>query len=145
MKQINLKTQYPQLYKTDTWIEVSDEVANFLVEDARKQHAYAEQIRYHKAYYSLDAGDGIENQAEQGTFSMDDFLSASEFFSALSSCIDNLPNTQKRRVYLHLILGLQQNEIAQLEGVAKSSVSESIHRGIAHIRKIFIHPPNITD
>ena len=135
MTRINLKTQYPQLYKTDTWIEVSNEIADFLVEDARKQHAYAEQIRYHKAYYSLDVSDSIDNQRIQNPFSIDDLLSASEFFSILSSFIDNLPNTQKRRVYLHLILGLQQNEIAQLERVTKSSVSESIQRGLSHIRK----------
>lgn len=135
MKHINLKTQYPQIYKTDTWIEVSDEIADFLAEDARKQHAYAEQIRYHKAYYSLDANDGIENQAEQSTFSMDDLLSTYDFFSSLLSCIDSLPDTQKRRVYFYLILGLQQTEIAQLEGVAKSSVSESIQRGLSHIQE----------
>ncbi len=41
-------------------IEVSDEVAAFLEEDKRLQINYAQYIRDNKAFYSLDAGDGIE-------------------------------------------------------------------------------------
>lgn len=139
MKLINLKSQYPLLYKADVWIEVSDEIADFLLEDARKQHAYAEQIRYHKAYYSLNADDNIEHQAMQIPPSPDTILFSGEFLSEVLSCIGKMPPIQARRTYLHLIYGLTQKEIAQSEGVAKSSVSESIQRGLSHIREKLKH------
>ena len=62
MTTINLKDHYPW-YTEDTFIEVSDEVAAFLEEDKRLQINYAQYIRDNKAFYSLDAGDGIEAEA----------------------------------------------------------------------------------
>ena len=59
MKTINLRDYYP-VYTEDTFVEVSDEVAAFFAEDKRRQTNYAQYIRYHKAFYSLDRGDGIE-------------------------------------------------------------------------------------
>ena len=59
MTTINLRELYPW-YTEDTFIEVSDEVAAFLEEDRRLQINYAQYIRDNKAFYSLDAGDGIE-------------------------------------------------------------------------------------
>ena len=62
MTTINLRELYPW-YTEDTFIEVSDEVAAFLEEDKRLQINYAQYIRDNKAFYSLDAGDGIEAEA----------------------------------------------------------------------------------
>ncbi|MBQ6531345.1 MAG: hypothetical protein IJI39_10575 [Clostridia bacterium] len=61
MKKINLRELYPLYYKKDYYIEVSDEVAAQLEQAKREEHAYKERTRAHKAYYSLDMGDGIEN------------------------------------------------------------------------------------
>ena len=41
-------------------MEVADEVDELFRQFARKEHADYERRRVHKAYYSLDAGDGIE-------------------------------------------------------------------------------------
>jgi len=60
MKTINLRKLYPLYYTEDCYIEVSDEVAEQIKAADRAEHAYIERIRYHKAYYSLDAGNGIE-------------------------------------------------------------------------------------
>ena len=62
MTTINLRELYPW-YTEDAFIEVSDEVAAFLEEDKRLQINYAQYIRDNKAFYSLDAGDGIEAEA----------------------------------------------------------------------------------
>ena len=59
MTTINLKDHYPW-YTEDTFMEVPDEIAAFLDEDRRLQINYAQYIRDNKAFYSLDAGDGIE-------------------------------------------------------------------------------------
>ena len=62
MTTINLRELYPW-YTEDAFIEVSDEVAAFLEEDKRLQINYAQYIRDNRAFYSLDAGDGIEAEA----------------------------------------------------------------------------------
>ena len=62
MTTINLR-DYNPLYTEDTFVEVSDEVAAFFAEDKRRQTNYAQYIRDHKAFYSLDRGDGIETAA----------------------------------------------------------------------------------
>ena len=62
MTTINLKDYYAW-YTHDEYIEVSEEVAAVLLADKRYEAAYAERVRYHKAYYSLDCDDGIEYSA----------------------------------------------------------------------------------
>ena len=63
MQTINLKKYYYPLFATDTLIEVSDEVAEALLLMRREENNRTRKIWYHKAYYSLDCEDGIENCA----------------------------------------------------------------------------------
>lgn len=55
MKTINLRDYYP-----DTFLEVSDEVAEALAEAERQERNYLRRLFYNKAHYSLDAEDGLE-------------------------------------------------------------------------------------
>ncbi len=59
MKKINLRDYYP-LYQSDFFIEVADQIVELFKQISRKEHADFERKRVHKAYYSLDAYDGIE-------------------------------------------------------------------------------------
>ena len=59
MTTINLKDFY-YWYTQDQFIEVSDEVAEVFVADARHEMAYQRRLSRHKAQYSLDCDDGIE-------------------------------------------------------------------------------------
>ncbi len=59
---INLRDFY-YWYTQDEYIEVSDDVAEALRASVRSEAAYTERARYNKAYYSLDADDGIEFSA----------------------------------------------------------------------------------
>ena len=59
---INLRKYYYPTYKKDTFIEVSDEVAEALLLMLRAENNYAQKRLYHKAYFSLDCEDGIENE-----------------------------------------------------------------------------------
>jgi len=59
MKRINLRELYP-FYDNDFFLEVSDTVAELLKLLKRKDHADYERRRVHRAYYSLDADDGIK-------------------------------------------------------------------------------------
>ena len=62
MTTINLKDFY-YWYTQDQFIEVSDEVAEVFVSDARHEMAYQRRLSRHKAQYSLDCDDGIEYSA----------------------------------------------------------------------------------
>ena len=62
MTTINLKDFY-YWYTQDQFIEVSDEVAEVFVADARYEMAYQRRLSRHKAQYSLDCDDGIEYSA----------------------------------------------------------------------------------
>lgn len=55
----NLKDFYP-FYKHDLFIEIPDKVEELLKFLMRKEHADHERRRVHRAYFSLDANDGIE-------------------------------------------------------------------------------------
>lgn len=123
MTTINLRELYPW-YTEDAFIEVSDEVAAFLEEDRRLQINYAQYIRDNKAFYSLDAGDGIEAEA----------LERMELERLLKEAMAQLTPAQRRRVLAHFVEGRSQLEIAASEGVVKSTVSEAISRGRKNLR-----------
>ena len=63
MKEINLREFYPEIYKTDLFISLPDEVVDVLVEYQRKEVAYRRRTYRHKAFLSLDYGDDIEREA----------------------------------------------------------------------------------
>lgn len=54
MKEINLREFYPEIYKTDLFISLPDEVVDVLVEYQRKEVAYRRRTYRHKAFLSLD-------------------------------------------------------------------------------------------
>ena len=102
MTTINLRELYPW-YTEDTFIEVSDEVAAFLEEDKRLQINYAQYIRDNKAFYSLDAGDGIEAEALNLPEQPDEALERMELERLLKEAMAQLTPAQRRRVLAHFV------------------------------------------
>lgn len=134
MKKINLRDLYP-FYHNDLFVEVSDEVAAALAEAERMERNYIRRVYWNKAYFSLDAGDGIEHEALFVALSPCELYERKVTAQELRTALNALPDTQGRRVYAHYILGLSKTEIARAEGVAKSRVSESIERGLRNMEK----------
>lgn len=134
MKKINLRDLYP-FYHNDLFVEVSDEVAAALTEAERMERNYIRRVYWNKAYFSLDAGDGIEHEALFVALSPCELYERKVTAQELRSALNALPDTQSRRVYAHYILGLSKTEIARAEGVSKSRVSESIERGLRNMEK----------
>ena len=95
MTTINLRELYPW-YTEDAFIEVSDEVAAFLEEDKRLQINYAQYIRDNKAFYSLDAGDGIEAEALNLPEQPDEALERMELERTMREALAQLTETQLR-------------------------------------------------
>ena len=135
MTTINLRELYPW-YTEDTFIEVSDEVAAFLEEDKRLQINYAQYIRDNKAFYSLDAGDGIEAGALNLPEQPDEALERMELERRLKEGLAQLTETQRRRLLASVLNDESNQRIAKRESVDESAVRRSIQRGLAALKKI---------
>lgn len=134
MKRINLREHYP-FYNNDFYLEVTDKLAELFVLLNRTEHAEYERRRTNKAYYSLDANDGIEKDIILLVLSPEELyenkLSRQELFAA----VNGLPEKQAKRIYAHFFLGMSKAEIARFEGVNKSTVTRSIEQALKSMEK----------
>ena len=115
MQKINLRDLYPDVYKTDAFLEVTDEVQAVFQSDERAEAAYERKMYRYKAQYSLDCENGIENATKE----------------------ERKNAVQARRIYARYYLGMSVNEIARAEGVDPSRVRDSIRRGLKQLAKYF--------
>ena len=134
MTTINLKDHYPW-YTEETFMEVPDEIAAFLEEDKRLQINYAQYIRDNRAFYSLDAGDGIEADALVKPEQPDAALERMELERTMREALAQLTPTQKRRLLAHVIDGTSQSQIAAKENTTQPAVYKSIRKGIFFLKK----------
>jgi len=134
MTTINLKDYY-FWYTHDEYIEVSEEVAAELRADKLYEAAYQRRVIRNKAHYSLNRDDGIEYSATLHEPTPQELLERMERFYHLWNALNSLPEAQGRRVDAHLILGKSYAEIAEAEGVHKSTVHASVRDGVAAMRK----------
>ena len=61
MKKVNLRDLYPDVYKTDQFVEVTEDVLETIRAAERAEGAYDRRMYRYKAHYSLDCDNGIEN------------------------------------------------------------------------------------
>ena len=134
MTTINLKDFYPW-YTHDEYIEVSDEVAAELRADKLYELAHQRRIVRNKARYSLDCDDGIEYSACLSEPTPQELVERMERFCALWNALNTLPEIQGRRVDACIIEGKSYREVAEAEGVSKTSVQESVKCGLENMRK----------
>lgn len=106
MTTINLRDYYP-FYTSDCFIEVSEEIAAMFREADRKEAAYRLRTYRHKAYYSLDRGDGIEHEAIFFALSPNEIYERKVSMKELHAAMSSLPNKQAKRIYAHFILGMR--------------------------------------
>ena len=132
MKTINLREFYP-FYNSDLFIEVSDEVAAALVEAQRQEWRILRRVAYHRAYFSLDAGDDIEREALFRVLSPCEIYERKLTMEQLYAALDALPEKQGRRIYAHYILGVPMPKIAAAENVSVEAVSSAIERGLKNM------------
>ena len=137
MKQINLKEYYP-FYTTDTIVEVPDEVADILRAYKLRDEAYRIYTYRHKAYFSLDFGDGIEYEALVDQKSPADIYEQHRVTEMIYKGLATLSEKQRHRIYAHYFLGMSQTEIARVENCSKISVHQSINRGLKQLQEYFL-------
>lgn len=136
MQIINLKNIYPMYYTEDYYIEVSDDVAQQIQADNRAEHAYIERVRYHKAYYSLDAGDGIEKEAVFTSKTPQEIYESKVSNDELYAAINQLPLKQAKRIYARYFQNMSLTDIARDEHVDVSAIKRSIDQALKRIAKI---------
>ena len=134
MTTINLRDYYP-FFKSDFFVEVTDEVAKRLKQFNRKDHADYERRRVYKAYYSLDADDGIEKDVVLLVLSPEEIYERKLSNQELYAAINSLPEKQAKRVYAYFFLDMSKAQIASIEGVNKSQISRSINQALKNIEK----------
>lgn len=130
MTKINLRDYYPDFYTADCIIEVPDEVAALMESSKRTEAAYHLRRYRHKAYYSLDCGDRIENDILFISMSPCEIYERKVTIEQLYAAISALPDKQAKRIYAHYILGISQTDIALKEGVDTRNIRKSICKGL---------------
>ena len=133
MARINLRDYDSAYYKKDCFVEVPDEIAAIMSGFKRDDAAYLRQLFRYKAHYSLDRGDGIENDVLLSALSpyeeYERKLERQQVYAAIAS----LPDKQAKRVYAHFFLGISKAEIARIEGVNEGNVRKSIKLGLENM------------
>ena len=132
MKTINLRSEYPELYHRDMFIEVVDEVADLLYDSRKLQHRLNEQDRYNGVAYVVFEDDDSINVCHAASPYQE--LANEEMTRVLYQALFALPEDQRRRVYLHFIAGVSQTDIAIAEGVSQPCVNKSIMRAIIQMK-----------
>ena len=137
MQKINLRDLYPDVYKTDHFVEVTEDVLEAIRATERAEAAYDRRMYRYKAYYSLDCDNGIENAILLKPQSPETLMEEKQLREKLYAAVMTLPEKQAKRIYARYYLGMRVSEIAAAEGVDPSRVRESIRRGLRQLAKYF--------
>ena len=136
MKKINLRELYPDVYTTDFFVDVTEEVMETIRAAERAEAAYERKMYRYKAQYSLDCENGIENAVLLKPQTPEMVLEEKQFQEQVYAVM-KLPEKQAKRIYARYYLGMTVNEIAEVEGVDQSRVRDSIRRGLKQLVKYF--------
>ena len=137
MKKVNLRELYPDVYKTDHFVEVTEDVLETIQSAERAEAAYDRRMYRYKAHYSLDCDNGIENAVLLKPQTPEMVLEEKQFQEQVYATVMKLPEKQAKRIYARYYLGMTVNEIAEVEGVDPSRVRDSIRRGLKQLVKYF--------
>ena len=110
MKKVNLRDLYPDVYKNDHFVEVTEDVLETIQSAERAEAAYDRRMYRYKAYYSLDCDNGIENAILMKPQTPEMLLEEKQ---------------------------LREQLYAAAEGVDPSRVRDSIRRGLKQLAKFF--------
>ena len=137
MKKVNLRDLYPDVYKNDHFVEVTEDVLEAIRAAERAEAAYDRKMDRYKAYYSLDNDNGIENAVLMKPQMPEMLMEEKQLREQLYTAVMALPEKQAKRIYARYYLGMRVSEIAVAEGVDPSRVRDSIRRGLKQLAKYF--------
>ena len=130
MQKINLRDLYPDVYKTDAFVDVAEEVLAVIQSQQQADAAYERRKFRYKAHHSLDREDGIENDALTRPLTPEEVMEQKQLREEMYAALMQLPFIQAQRIYARFYLGMTVAEIAKVEGVDRRRVWASIRRGL---------------
>ncbi len=135
MKRIKLKDEY-YWCSGDEYIDVSDEVAEAFTQFHKELERYRAKVRYHKAFYSIDTECSVDGHILFVAATPDEIYERKVSQEQMYAAINQLSEIQARRIYAKFFQNMSVRQIAMIEGIDESSVSESISKGLKKIKKI---------
>jgi RNA polymerase sigma-70 factor (ECF subfamily) len=135
MRTINLRDFYSSIYSADCLCEVPDEVAELLLLYKRLEETQRRLTYKHRAHYSIDRDDGIENAALLFAPSVHEIYEQNITRQALYTAIQDLTDKQLKRLYAHFFLDMNYVQIARFERTDASSVRKSVNRALMQLKK----------
>ena len=97
MKKINLRELYPDVYTTDFFVDVTEEVIETIRAAERAEAAYERKMYRYKAQYSLDCENGIENAVLLKPQTPEMVLEEKQFQEQVYAAVMKLPEKQAKR------------------------------------------------
>lgn len=104
MQKINLRELYPDVYKTDVFVNVAEEVVAAIQGQEQDDAAYERRKFRHKAHYSLNREDGIENDALNRPLTPEEVLEQKLLREEVYAALMQLTAIQARRIYARFYL-----------------------------------------
>ena len=126
MKKVNLRDLYPDVYKTDHFVEVTEDVLETIRDSERAEAAYDRRMYRYKAHYSLDCDNGIENAILMKPQTPEMLLEEKQLREKLYAAVMALPEKQAKRIYARYYLGMRVGEIAAAEEIGRASCRERV-------------------
>ena len=112
MKKINLRELYPDVYPTDFFIDVTEEVMETIRAAERAEAAYERKMYRYKAQYSLDCENGIENAVLLKPQTPEIVLEEKQFQEQVYAAVMRLPEKQAKRIYETRFLAVGKTDIS---------------------------------
>ena len=104
MKKVNLRDLYPDVYKTDHFVEVTEDVLETIRDSERAEAAYDRRMYRYKAHYSLDCDNGIEKAVVQHAPTPEEILEDKQLRDQLYAAVMELPDKQAKWIYARFYL-----------------------------------------
>ncbi|MEA4824327.1 MAG: sigma-70 family RNA polymerase sigma factor [Clostridiaceae bacterium] len=134
MKTINLRKYYPDAHTTDYFVEVSDDVAVYMEDELRREKAYVERVRYHRAYYSLDCDSGIERRLLTPPRTPEEICEQAELSRTLHDALAALPEKQRELLLAHVLNEVPKTDLAGRESLSECAIRKSICKAITDLK-----------
>ena len=132
-----IKTNVTIIYKTadgrQICVEVSTPVKELLEQSERQIRSQRRQDRRYLDY--MDFIDGFTAAMSYPHEDAADLLIRMESYRRLYAAVNNLSVVQRRRLLLHFVDNLSYRQIAELEGVNKSTVGRSVKNVLRQLKK----------
>jgi RNA polymerase sigma factor (sigma-70 family) len=133
MATINLRDFYPWI-KQDEYVDITDEMLEAMKAADRQESAYKRRTYRYKAHYTLDMGDGIENECIIKPETPEEIYIRAEATRELFAAIGKLTKIQQRRLFAYYFEGMKSRQIAEMEGVSHRSVTQSVKAALKKLK-----------